>query len=76
MDERRNDIGYKSTITILIGVTSIILSLFVSSTFSVANEGKNMSIENAKKITNLEANLIYMHDDLVEIKELLKRRIP
>ena len=76
VDERRQDIGYKVTITVLVGVVSVILSLFINSTFSMANDGRNLGIENSKNITHLQASLIAMHDDLTEIKELLKRKVP
>ena len=75
-EDRRNDLGNKIIVGVFIGVISLLLSLFINAAWTTANEGKNTANEVQKDVSYLKARLDNIQGDLIEIKDLLKRKIP
>ena len=75
-EERRNDIGFKATLTIFTSVIAILLGLFVNVVWNTANEGTALGYRNEAKVIRVEARLDAIQNDLQEIKTLLRRNIP
>jgi hypothetical protein len=51
-DDRRNDLGYKMTFTLFVGIISLLLGLLVHSAWSTASEGNtnaNVALSQAKQ---------------------------
>ena len=76
VEERRNDIGYKTTFTMLTSALAILLGLFVHAAWSTANEGQKIGHLHETRITRVESKFDAISNDLNEIKLLLKRNIP
>lgn len=76
MVERHDDIGSKVMISVVGGITMLLITLFVNTAWSTANEGKNKAFEVSERLTSMEARFSSFQNDLAEIKDLLKRRIP
>lgn len=74
--DRRDDVGGKVAISILTGVVMLLVTCFVNAAWTLANEGSRKANEAVERITSMEARFNAFQSDLVEIKELLKRRIP
>lgn len=79
-EDRRNDIGYKTTITVFGSALAIILGLFVNAAWTTANEGKNIGYEVKADLGSTRADFLAKYeaikDDLQEIKLILKRTTP
>lgn len=79
-EEKRNDIGYKVTTSLCGTAFAIILGLFINVTWITANEGKNIGYEVKADLKGVKADVQAKYDaikeDLLEIKILLKRKIP
>ena len=78
-NNRRNDVGSKIIIGILISTVTILLGIFLSTSMksaemsrAQANEAKVMAYENKEKISILNTQYIAIRQDLQEIKSLLK----
>lgn len=76
VEERRNDVGSKITTSVYTGVITIILGLFINATWSTAKEGVELGNKAIVEITDVKSKYQAIHDDLIEIKDLLKRKIP
>jgi len=75
-DERRDDVGGKVLVGVLIGIILFIFTFFINATFTIANEGKTKAFEVGERLTSMEAKFTAIQGDLSEIKMLLQRRIP
>lgn len=76
MVDRREDIGNKIIVGVLIGVIMLFLGLFINAAWATASEGKNKAFEIGERMTAMEGRFNSFQSDLVEIKDLLKRQIP
>lgn len=74
--ERREDVGGKVTLSIMGGLLIFALTSFIGVAWTTANEGKNKAFEIGERVIVIEAKFSAIQDDLSEIKELLKRKIP
>ena len=75
-DERRNDVGMKTTVGGLMSVCLMFIGLFVNAAWITANEGKNIAVSVQKDTEYMKARFDNMQSDMSEIKMLLKRAIP
>jgi len=76
MQERRNDLGMKIVISVFSGIIMLLISLFVNAVWVTANEGKNKAFEIGERVTAIEAKFSSISQDLTEIKDLLRRKVP
>jgi len=74
--ERRDDVGGKILVGVLIAIIGFSLTSFIGAAWSTASEGKNKAWELSERVTTIEARFGSIQSDLSEIKDLLKRRIP
>ena len=74
--DRRDDVGQKVTMGVMSSIVVLLVSLFINAAWSTANEGKNKAFEIGERMTAMESKFFSIQSDLVEIKDLLKRRIP
>ena len=72
MNDRRNDIGNK----VFVGVILFMLGFFVNTLWAEVSKVKDTASLNQAEIVGLRANYESIKADLVEIKQLLSRRIP
>lgn len=86
-DERRNDIGQKIFIGLILAVCGLLGGLFVNDMFDQARIGTQMANDNKVAIANnsgeikairaeMMTNFATIKSDLVEIKSLLRRAAP
>lgn len=73
-EDRRNDIGYKATLTVFTGVVAILLGLFIHSAWATANEGIVKASANEVKLAGIEQCLINMSENVKDIKQILKEK--
>lgn len=76
IQERREDIGLKVVMGIFSGVVMLLLSIFINAVWITANEGRNKAFEIGERVTAIESRFGGIQDDIKEIKELLKRKVP
>jgi len=76
MGDRRDDVGYKTTVSVLASVVAILLGLFVNAAWNTAYDGNKKADALAITVQRLEARYESIQDDLTEIKGLLKRTTP
>lgn len=67
-DERRNDVGYKATFTMLMSVVSILLGLFIHAAWSTASDGNDRSCRNEVKIATIEECVRNLKDSLSKLE--------
>ena len=80
MNERRNDVGNKVTIGILIGTITILIGIFLNASIkgaemsrASAEEAKVMAYKNSTRLSVLETQYVEIMDRLQEIKTLLRK---
>ena len=59
--------------SIISGVILILLGLFINTSWTCANEGKNKAYDVEKRITVIETRFDMISSDLKEIKDLLRK---
>jgi len=74
--DRRNDVGQKLFIGIVLSGFGIVLGVFINSMVMIAGEGRAIALENKSDIVGIKANYDSISKDLDEIKGLLARRVP
>lgn len=85
--ERRNDIGQKLFIGVMLAVFGLLGGMFVNDMFDQARRGTQMANDNRIKITvnqgeiksiraEMKSNFESIKSDLDEIKKLLRRHTP
>ena len=74
--DRREDIGSKVMIGLILGGFGTVVGLFFNATWLTANEGRTKADNAIVRVTSVEAKIDGMADDLKEIKALLRRGIP
>ena len=74
--ERREDVGSKVIVGTLSSILLLLVTLFINSAWSLANEGKNKAFEVSERVTAIESKFLAIQLDLNEIKGLLRRGIP
>lgn len=76
MVDRRNDVGMKLIVGMMSSVILLFVGFFINSTSSIANEARTHIIQVDLRVKALEENYTNIKSDLVEIKDLLRRKIP
>jgi len=74
--DRRNDVGTKIILAVYSSVIAILLGLFINAAWHVASEGRSKAEALESRVSKLEVYYISVGEDLREIKDLLKRKIP
>lgn len=75
-EQRRNDLGSKIMIGMILGCVGTILGLFVNVMYGQATEGVRLGHKNEVQIATMQSAVFSISNDLKEIKELLRRRVP
>lgn len=73
--DRRNDMGQKILIGLILGGFGTIVGFFINSMSEASVAGLKIGQENSVKIAYLESSMSSIRGDLEEIKGLLRRRI-
>ena len=74
--DRRDDLGGKVIVGVLIAVIGASSVSFIGAAWSVAYDGKKKADEVSDRVTAMEARFSGFQSDLTEIKDLLKRGVP
>jgi hypothetical protein len=75
VEERRNDIGYKTTITVFAGVVAVLIGLFIHAAWSTASVGYDKAARNEVKIASIEQSIINIGENIKDIKDILKKNL-
>lgn len=75
MPERRDDIGSKILVGLVLGGFGTVIGFFVNIVWGEAHDARLDASQARKETAVLGSQYIAIASDLAEIKELLKRRI-
>ena len=73
--DRRNDMGQKILIGLILGGFGTIVGFFINSMSEASMAGIKIGHDNSIKIAYLESSMSSISSDLGEIKILLRRRV-
>lgn len=76
VQERRDDVGGKTVLSVMAGVIMLFVGLFVNAAWTTAQQGFVIGNDAMKRVIVIEAKFDGISSDLNEIKNLLKRRMP